>query len=308
MTAQHTTNNLKGILSLCAGVALFAMQDTIIKALSGQYAVTEAIVVRAFVSFPVLVALVVHHGGVAQLDTPQWRTLSLRGACLFVSYVTYFMAFPALPLAEAIALFFVVPIFVTLLAGPMLGERISFLAWGAVIVGLAGVLLILRPGSAIFNPAALLSLLAATTYALAMIMARKHGGNIGASVMGFYQNIVYLLAALAIATVFMALQVKPPGHPSIDFLVRDWVVPSFRDMGLMGLCGIIAAFASNFLAQGYRKGAANVVAPFEYLGMVWGSLWGFLIFHEVPRITTFIGMGLIAVAGLLALRASAKQT
>jgi drug/metabolite transporter (DMT)-like permease len=306
MTAAQTSNNIRGIIALCAGIALFAMQDTIIKALSGDYAVTLAIVIRAIVSFPVLVALVVKQGGIRQLETPHWPVLCLRGAILMTAYITYFIAFPALPLAEAIALFFMVPVFVTLMAGPMLGEKITLMAWAAVVVGLAGVALILRPGVGIFNPAALLSLVAAAAYAFAMILARKHGSDVPAAVMGVYQNAVYLVGALTLATVFMALHVPLPGHPSIDFLVRDWSVPTVRDVGLMALCGIVAAFGMTLLTQAYRVGQANVVTPFEYTGMIWGVFWGLVLFNETPKLTTILGMALIAVSGILALRGQVK--
>lgn len=307
MTASHHRNNLIGIASLSAGTLVFSLQDTVIKAISGEHAVTLAIVLRAVVAFPILTVMVIMAGGIRQLETPQWPILLLRGFILLTAYTTYFMAFPALPLAEAIALYFMVPLIVTIMSGPMLGERVSPAAWGAVAIGLIGVVVILRPGSGIFEPAALLSLVSACTYAYAMILARKHGRSVAAPVMTFYLNFAYLIGAIFIATLTMGLGIEPPGHPSLDFLVRPWSVPSPRDMMLMAVCGVIAAFGSNFLAQGYRKGAANIVAPFEYLGMVWGSLWGFLFFGEVPRMTTFIGMGLIAVAGLLALRAGAKQ-
>jgi drug/metabolite transporter (DMT)-like permease len=302
MATPQTTNNLKGIVALCVGIALFAAQDTIVKALSGDYAVTLAIVLRAFVSFPVLIALIVYHGGLRQLETPHWRILCVRGGILMTAYITYFIAFPALPLAEAIALFFMVPVFITLMAGPMLGEKITLMAWAAVAIGLVGVGLIFQPGSAIFNPAALLSLVAAAAYSLAMILARKHGSDVPASVMAFYQNAVYLVGALAVATIFAVFDVQPQGHPSLDFLVRAWSVPSFRDMGLMGLCGIIAAFGMTLLTQAYRVGQANVVTPFEYTGMIWGVFWGMVLFNETPRLTTILGMALIAVAGILALR------
>lgn len=305
MTAQHTTNNLKGILALNAGVALFAAQDAIIKALSGDYAVTLAIVLRALVSFPVLVALIVYQGGLQTLETPQWRVLVLRGTILMTAYLTYFIAFPALPLAEAIALFFMVPVFVTLLAGPMLGERISLKAWLAVGIGLVGVILILRPGAAIFNPAALLSLISAAAYALAMVLARKHGTGVTASVMAFYQNAVYLVLAITLATALAAFNVQPLGHPSFDFLVRAWTVPQPKEMALLGLCGVIAAVGMTLLTQAYKVGQANVVTPFEYTGMAWAVIWGFMLFNETPRLTTIIGMAMIALAGLLA--ASGQQ-
>lgn len=307
MATSPFRNNLVGIASLSAGTLVFSLQDTVIKAISGEHSVTLAIVLRAVVAFPILTVMVIMAGGLRQLETPHWPMLLGRGFILLTAYTTYFMAFPALPLAEAIALYFMVPLLVTLMSGPLLGERVSPSAWGAVVLGLIGVIVILRPGYGLFEPAALLSLVSAATYAYAMILARKHGRNVAAPVMTFYLNFAYLIGAITIATITMALQIAPPGHPSLDFLVRPWSVPNLRDMGLMALCGIIAAFGSNFLAQGYRKGAAYIVAPFEYLGMVWGSLWGFLFFSEVPRITTFAGMGLIAIAGLLALRAGAKQ-
>ncbi len=307
MTSSHFRNNLVGIASLAAGSFVFSLQDTVIKSISGDYAVTLAIAIRAVVAFPIIVAMVIMAGGLQQLETKQWPVLLGRGFILLTSYTSYFMAFPALPLAEAIALYFMVPLLVTMMSGPLLGERVSPSAWGAVALGLVGVVVILRPGMGIFEPAALLSFISAGSYAYAMILARKHGRTVPTTVMTFYLNFAYLLGAIIIATVMMAFQVKPPGHPSLDFLVRAWTVPTPGDMGWMALCGVIAVFGSNFLAQGYRKAAANVVAPFEYLGMVWGSLWGFLFFGEVPRITTFIGMGLIAIAGLLALRAGAKQ-
>ncbi len=138
-----------------------------------------------------------------------------------------------------------------------------------------------------------------------MILARKHGGEVPATVMTFYQNAVYLLGALLIAVVVYGLGLKPPGHPSLDFLVRSWDVPPIKDMALMGVCGVIAAFGSTLLSQAYRMGQANIVTPFEYTGMIWAVVFGYLFFGEVPKLTTLAGMALIALAGVLALNAGA---
>ena len=144
-------NNLIGIASLCAGSLVFSLQDTVIKSISGDHSVTLAIVIRAIVSFPIIVAMVALAGGIRQLDTPHWPILCIRGAILLCAYTTYFLAFPALPLAEAIALYFVVPLLVTVMSGPLLGEHVSLKAWGAVFLGLIGVGVILQPGRAIFK-------------------------------------------------------------------------------------------------------------------------------------------------------------
>jgi drug/metabolite transporter (DMT)-like permease len=304
MTAR---NNLLGILALCAGALVFSLQDSVIKAISGEHAVTLAILIRCIVAFPILVAMVSFAGGIRNLDTPQWPVLVLRGVALLFAYTSYFMAFPALPLAEAIALYFMVPVFITVMSGPLLGEHVTLKAWGAVIIGLVGVAFILRPGWGIFEPAALLSLVSAATYAYAMILARKHGSQVPATVMAFYQNAVYLLGALFIAVFVYALGIEPPGHPSIDFLVRGWAVPNIRDLSLMALCGVIAAFGATLLSQAYRLGEANVVTTFEYTGMVWAVTFGYFFFGEVPAWNTFVGMALIARAGVLALQSGRSE-
>jgi drug/metabolite transporter (DMT)-like permease len=246
--------------------------------------------------------------GLKSLVTPQWRLLIVRGLILLTAYTTYFMAFPALPLAEAIALFFMTPLLITMMSGPLLGEYVSAKSWAAVALGLIGVFIILRPGSAIFEPAALLSLISAATYGLSMILARKYGTATPSSVMAFYQNIVYFFGASFFALIVHILHVTPPGHPSLDFLFREWAMPSLKDTLLMGTCGVIAALGMTLLTHAYRKGQANIVTPFEYTGMIWAMIWGFTFFDEVPRATTFIGMGLIALAGVLALNASTKLT
>ena len=307
MPLSSSRNNLIGIVSLCAGALVFSVQDAVIKLISGDHAVTLAIVLRAIVSFPILIVMLAFAGGIAQLNTPKWPLLVVRGAILLCAYTSYFMAFPALPLAEAIALYFMVPIFVTLMSGPFLGEPVGWKAWVAVIVGLVGVFVILEPGSGLFEPAALLTLISAATYSYAMILARQYGSDVPSTVMAFYGNAVYWLVAMAFATAVTLFDVQPPGHPSLDFLVRQWAVPSTRDMALMALCGVIAAFGSVFLVHAYRIGTAAIVAPFEYTGMIWAVVFGYYMFSEIPKWNTFLGMLLIAAAGIIALNAGARK-
>jgi drug/metabolite transporter (DMT)-like permease len=308
MSARPQTRNLAGMAALALGIFVFSTQDAIIKSISGDYAVTQAIVIRSLVSLPILAAMVHAESGLRSLVSANFWALSARGVILLGSYTAYYMAFPALPLAEAIALFFVSPIFVTLLAGPLLGESVSLRSWLAVAIGFAGVLFILRPGSALFEPAALLSLFSAAAYASAMIFARKLGVSEPATVMAFYQNGAYLLGAIVIAAICAGLGLTKLGHPSLDFLVRPWALPTSKDFLLMAACGVIAAIAMSLLTQAYRLAEANLVTVFEYTGMIWAPLWGFLFFGEIPRWTTLIGMALIVAAGLYSLMGAAAST
>lgn len=295
--------NLAGIVSLLAGVFLISVQDMIIKSISGSYAVSFAILLRSVVAFFVLLIIVHFESGLTSIRTPRTWQLVRRGLVLLLAYTAYYVSIPALPLAEAIALFFMAPVFVTLLSGPLLGEKVSPLAWVAVALGFTGVMFILKPGTSFFEPAALLSLFSAVAYAYGMILARRYGRDTPAAVMSFYQNCTYIVVSALFAAVVMGLGVAPHGHPSLDFLFRAWSMPPLRDALILGGSGIVAALAVVLLTNAYKRGQASVVAPFEYTGMLWATFWGFAVFQERPDPWTLLGMVLIALAGWLALRA-----
>ena len=292
---------LKGVLSLCAGVAVFSLQDTILKFLSGLYPLTEAMTFRGVVALPLLAAIVVSTEGLPALGRDVGFLL-LRAVVLFVAYFAYYLAIPAMPLADAASLYFTVPLFVAIIAGPYLGEEANWKVWAAIALGLIGVIVMLRPGAGVFEPAALLSLLSAVAYAFGQLMARKRNATTSAFVFAFWQTLFFLVIGLALAALFHLANFQGVTHPSAKFLVREWVLPSARDGALMASCGIIAAAGSVLLVRGYQLAAANTVAAFEYTGLLWVSMMAFLVFAEVPRVTTLIGAGLIVTAGILALR------
>ena len=290
-----------GIAYLCLGVLVFSLQDAIIKAVSGDYPLTQVVFTRCIVSAPILQVLVHFESGVRSIVSKDFVPLAGRAFLLLLAYTTYYMAFPALPLADAVALFFTVPLFAMAMAVPLLGESIGWRRVSAVVAGFVGVIVMLRPGAGLFEPAALLSLLSAATYALSMLMARKLGTETTASVMAFYQNGVYMLGAMLIAAFLAATGIQQASHPSLDFLVRSWVWPTLTDFLLIASCGVIAAAGMTLLTHAYRIAKASVVTSFEYTGMLWAPLWGFLFFGEIPHLTTLAGAGLIIAAGLFAL-------
>lgn len=291
--------NLAGVIAIFFGVMLFSVQDAIIKFISGDYSVTFAMATRCVVALPILLLLVHFDVGLAAVRRARWRPLLLRGLILLVSYTSYYMALPALPLAQVIALFFVAPIIVTILSVPMLGERVSPASWFAVLLGFAGVLIIVQPGTSGFKPATLYPLCSAAAYALAMVLARRVGNTESATIMALYQNCVYFAGAVIAAAAFTLFGITGSADPSLDFLTRAWIWPTPNALMLMAACGIIAAIAMSLLTQGYRIGAAALVTAFEYTGMIWAPLWGYLFFAERPRTTTLIGLGMIFTAGMI---------
>ncbi|MER8387892.1 DMT family transporter [Mesorhizobium sp. M0166] len=297
-----------GILSLCLGVLVFSLQDPLVKAVSSHYPVTEVMAIRSIVALPILVFLVHADVGLQAILSKRFGMLTMRAFIQFTSYTAYYLAIAALPLADAVALYFMAPLFIMALAGPYLGERVSWQALATVLVGMLGVLVMVRPGAGLFDWAALLSLGSALLYGFSQLMARKIGDTESSTVMAFYQNGAYLVGAALVAGLFWLAGIDHAMHPSLEFLVRPWVWPTTPDLLKMGACGFVASAGMILLSQAYRLAPANSVATFEYTGIIWSPLWGFLFFAEVPRPATATGAALIIGAGLFALNASRRRS
>jgi drug/metabolite transporter (DMT)-like permease len=139
-----------------------------------------------------------------------------------------------------------------------------------------------------------------------MLMARRMGNRLPTSVMAFYQNGFFLLGSGFAAGMLQLLGIEHATHPSVVFLVRPWVLPTLTDGALITVCGVVAASGTMFLTAAYRVAKSSTVTPFEYTGILWAPLWGFLFFAEVPKFTTFVGATVILVSGLLAMRLAKK--
>ncbi len=303
MTARRRTDRHPALaaVTLSAGVMVFSIQDWIIKFASGFYPVHEAIVIRCLVALPILAGIVALQGGLGAIAAAPAKWLSLRGLVLMGSYTTYYLAFPAMPLANVVALWFIAPLLVVALSGPVLGEKVSAKRWAGAAVGFAGVLIMMRPGTSAFSFTSLLPIAAALTYACAQLMARRMSASGSAAVMSFYQNLAYLAVAGLIALLIGGGGLADPGSPSLEFLVRPWAVPGALDLLLLAACGPIAAIGMVLLTQAYRMADAHFVTSFEYTGILWASLGGYLFWREVPDRLTLLGAALIIAAGLYVL-------
>jgi drug/metabolite transporter (DMT)-like permease len=255
------------------------------------------------IAFAPILLLLHLDGGLAGLRTRHLGMLLFRGGLLFLSYTAYYLAIAAMPLAEAVSLFYSAPLFIVALAVPLLGERVAPRQWLAVLFGFLGVLVICRPGLGVLDPAALLAILSAAVYAGGAVAARELGRTERASVMTFYHNAVNLAAALLIGLVAGGGGYATSDHASAQFLLRARVVPDARDALVLASTGFIAALASWCLSNAYRVAPANVVAPFEYSAITWAVLWRFLFWGEVPGAAVALGVAMIVGAGLYVLRA-----
>lgn len=289
------------MVSVAAGVSIFSIQDVIVKALSGIYPVHQIVVLRSVVALPVLACIAVAEGG-GRLNLHRVALHIVRGVLLYISYTGYYLGLAHLPIANALALYFTVPLFVAALGLPILGERVRAQSWGAIGVGFLGVLVIARPGLGSAEPAILLPIGAALAYSVSALLARRLGTTESGVAMALTATAVYVVGGALMAVALAGVdRPAPTAHSSVRFLLNPWVWPTALDCGLLAICGLIAALGFFFLGQGYRLAEANRAAPFEYAALPWGMLWGYLFFGNVPDAPMIIGAAVIMGAGLYTL-------
>lgn len=296
--AESYDSPLKSIAYLVTGVFAFSIQDVIIKWLSSTYPVNEIVVIRSCIAIIPILFIAHLEGGLHLLRTRHHFTHIIRCFFMFCAYISFYLSMAALPLAETVSIFFSTPIFITIFSVVALGEKVEFSGWIAVAVGFIGVIIMLRPGSNMFDPAAMLALLTAVLYAIASIITRKLGKSDTGVSMAFYLAVMYIIFATAFTLMLNNSTVGPSAHPSLTFLFREWRLPAQEDLILLMAIGFISAAGFYCLSQAYSLAQPSVIAPFEYIAVPLGVIWGYLFFKDSLGYESVIGILLIVGSGL----------
>lgn len=288
-----------GAISAMIAVVFFSINDTAIKFLSGGYALHEVVLIRSVIGLVIILVLIAPlTDGWAIFRTKRLGMHLIRGFCVVMANMTFFLGLAAMPLADAVAIFFVSPLIITVFSVVFLHEQVGPRRWAAIAVGFIGVVIMLRPGTASFQYASLLPLIAAVAYAGLHMLTRLIGRTESAGTMAFYIQIVFILVCLLIGLAVGDGRFGDQDDPSLKFLLRAWEWPLVSDIPLMILVGFGVAVGGYFISQAYRVAEAAVVAPFEYLALPLSVLWGILVFDEWPDAIAYLGMLLIFGAGL----------
>ena len=276
---------IKGIPLAMAAVFCFAIMDMMAKYLGSFYPVLALVWARYTVH---ILIMLVWLGPSMRLDlvrTPRPWLQILRGLFLVASTCFFFQALRLMPMAEASAIGFMAPMLVTLLAAPLLKEKISRRRWIAVILGFIGVMIIIRPGGKVFSPAALLPLATALCFSLYQITTRKvHAENPRTSL--FYSALV---GSLALSAVLLIAYVMVPFSLTKPTLWHSVLIIALGAIGGVGHLVLIRAL---------RKAPASVLAPFYYTQLVWIILFGYLAFGDFPDGWTLLGTLVIVASGM----------
>lgn len=274
------TPALRGILLMVAAIGIFVAMDTIAKYLAQWYPVPGLIWARYVINLAILLAWFAARGELHRIRTARPGIQLARGLLLASATFFYFSALRVLPIADAAAISFVLPLFVAVLAVPMLGERLDLPRAVAIFVGMAGALMIVRPGSTVFTAYSLLPVAMAVCNALYQILTRK--------VAGLEHPLTSLVwGAIVGAVLFSAVAPFAWETPQTAF---HWA--------LLGVIGLFASIGHYLLIRAYDYANATLLAPYTYTAMVWAIALGFAVFGHLPDGWSVGGMAVIVASGL----------
>lgn len=268
-----------GIGLMCLGVACLSVNDAIAKLLGTHYSAVQVLFLRNLIALPVAAGAAVAMGGRAALHSYRPAAHLVRGVIWLCAASIFITSLKLLGLAEATVLIFVAPVFVTALTGLVLKEPVGWRRWSAVLVGFLGVLIVVRPGAATFQPAALMPVTTALFYAALMISARWVDPRESVWTLSLYLvGAGALLSGLVTPFVWVPLRAEDIGL--------------FLAIALFGTAGMV------LMTQAFRFAPAPVVAPFDYTALLWATLLGWALWGEVPDLATYVGATVIILSGI----------
>ena len=253
--------------------------DAFNKHLVAPYSPFQILFIRSLGSLAVLLGFVLVRGGIATLRTQRPFTHALRVGVMLTAMILYNLSLKYLMLAETVTLFFAGPLFLTALSAPMLGERIGWRRWTAVVVGFAGVVVVMQPGTDAMHPAALLAVGDALFYAFVNIATRSLSRTESSLSLVVFSNIGICLGT-GVGTPF------------------QWVTPAPLDVAILAGLGAAVVVAQYFHVTALRFAQVSLLGPFEYSAIFWAALIGFAVWGEVPTATVWAGIAIIVGSGL----------
>jgi drug/metabolite transporter (DMT)-like permease len=281
--AQLRRKRRRGVMLVVLAAASFSISAAFAKTIGSGIPVAEVIFFRNFFALFPLLPVVIGAGGLAALRMRNPGSHALRTIFGMTGMVGSFYGYVYLPLVTVTALGFTMPLFLTLLAIPLLGEKVGWRRWLAVLVGFCGVLLMVRPEQGATNTHWLalgLCLLGSLAWALAMITIRRMGeaGESGVAIVFWFAFFSSVLAGLA--------------------MIPVWVWPNPWQWALLIGIGLVSSVAQIMMTEAYRSGEASLLAPFEYSAIIWTTALGALIWAEMPDAWDFMGIVVLVGAGL----------
>ena len=281
--------NLRSIYAMLAAAGMFSLMDTAMKLLSETYPAMQVTALRALSSLPLVCLYLLYRGAFKNVLKVRWPLHVLRGVLGILMITLFAYGLKRLSLAEAYSLFFIAPLLITALSVFILKERVDLARWCAIVVGLGGVLVVLRPeGGDFLSLAGLAVLAAAACYAVSAITGRILSRTDASESMVFW--LMIMMAAGGVALCW---------HDWVAIRREDWLL--LAGLSVSGFLGQLA------ITEAFRSGKASSVAPFEYSALAWGMSLDWLLWRTLPDQYTLIGAAIIIASGIYLVRKEAAH-
>ncbi len=271
--------NRKGALLALLGFAVFSVHDVLIKSLGATYSPYQVLFFSVLFGFPLLSLQLIKDTtkGNMRARHPWWS--GLRAVSIIVSTLCVFYAFSTLPLTQTYPILFTVPLIITLLSIPVLGEKVGIHRGGAVLAGFIGVLIVVRPGSVDFNFGHAAAFIGSFASALASIIVRRIGRD--------ERDLVLLLIPMLGSFLVMG-----------SLMTFDYTPMPLADLLTVALLSLLGFIALNCMIGAYKAADAVIVAPMQYSQIIWATIFGVWIFHEKIETNTLIGAAITIASGI----------
>lgn len=281
--------NLRSIYAMLAAAGMFSLMDTAMKLLSETYPAMQVTALRALSSLPLVCLYLLYRGAFKNVLKVRWPLHVFRGALGILMITLFAYGLKRLSLAEAYSLFFIAPLLITALSVLILKERVDLARWCAIVVGLGGVLVVLRPeGGDFLSLAGLAVLAAAACYAVSAITGRILSRTDASESMVFWLMIMMAAGGVALSW-----------HEWVAIRREDWLL--LAGLSVSGFLGQLA------ITEAFRSGKASSVAPFEYSALAWGMSLDWLLWRTLPDEYTLIGAAIIIASGIYLVRKEAAH-
>lgn len=303
----RTDRKLLAVSAIVVSTLALSAGDAVIKLTSASFPIWQIFVLRSAFAVPVLLLLLRRRESSRPLLPNRTRWVLLRSSLLVAMWIIYYTALPRIDLSLAAAAYYTAPLLITVLSARLAGDRVGGVIKGAVVLGFAGVLVMLRPGSVPLDVYVALPFIAAILYSLAMVITRARCAGESPFVLSLALNVAFVLTG-TVATAIGSLMTVPENWQQINpFLFGSWTVLGPQEWLTIGALAFAMLVGSIGAAVAYQSGPAPIVATFDYTYLVFAGLWGFLLFSEVPDTMTAVGMLMIVAGGVLAITRSVPR-
>jgi len=290
------------VSAIVLSVLALSLGDAVIKSFSLTLPLWQVYVLRSLIVLPVLIAVVRLRGANVSLVPKSVPWTLCRSFLLALMWIAYYSSLPHIQLSVAAAAYYTSPLFIALFSAVFVGEKVLRKGWVAIVLGFAGVLVVLKPDAEDFNAYGLLPILAAALYAVAMVLTRTKCVYESPLVLSLVLNLAFIVVGTAATLGLAVLGLSATRGETNPFLFGPWIPLGLEEWLVLGALAAAIVIGSIGAAIAYQLAPSSIVATFDYSYLAFATLWGLLLFAEIPDMLTVLGMIMITSAGVLATR------